>query len=82
VSYRYAITPAEAAAAELLRTKGWTVAEPRCPDCFGWGQQSYIEAGVESKWIAGFMTRKTRPCPQGCPTPNFYYSSSAATVSL
>jgi hypothetical protein len=68
MGYRYEATKAERTAAALLRKKGWSVNEPRCPICFGRG--FVMTGGVTIPW----NTSESDACPNGCDIPMLFYS--------
>jgi hypothetical protein len=77
VSYQYPATDEERAAAALLRSKGWSVGEPTCPLCNGWGSISKIESwGIGAQ---GTVSISGVPCPNGCPRPTMTLSTSSST---
>ena len=80
MSYRYEPSEKEARAAATLRKKGWTVTEPTCPLCHGNGWMS--TTALEDWTPNGPYTWKTEPCPNGCQTSWFFYSSSTTLTTL
>ncbi len=70
MAYRYEKTDTERYAEKLLRDKGWTVSEPKCPLCHGMGSIGWSEAKP------GLASWGVKPCPNGCPTPAMYFPAT------
>jgi hypothetical protein len=73
MTYEYDASEEERAAADLLREKGWNVAKPTCPECHGWGYVSRLDSWGGGTYVASYSAD---PCPNGCPRPMGFYSSS------
>lgn len=65
--FRYESTPEERAAARLLKRKGWSVREPSCPDCHGFGIVGKIDESGSGKTKS--VTYNSIRCPRGCAFP-------------
>lgn len=83
MSWDYAATPEEAAAAELLRATGWRVNEPPCPRCHGNGfiTESSYRVIVPGAAFGGGVSEgsySSLPCPNGGAVANFYFATAPA----
>ncbi len=67
MTYRYEATREEERAAALLRSKGWEVREPPCPECHDLGGVGTFEHHGEGPTAIHMYGWK--PCPRGCPQP-------------
>lgn len=65
--FNYNPTPEERAAEKLLKEKGWTVHQPMCPLCHGWGTVGKIEDYKPGQY--GWSSER---CPNGCQIPVRY----------
>ena len=64
MAFKYTPTPEELAAAAMLRDKGWSVDQPRCPECNGWGHRTFFKVSedyVVGEGLTGFVR-----CSRGC----------------
>lgn len=85
MTYHYATTEEEMAAAALLRNKGWTVSAPMCPECHGmggqFGTQTYTWSPTGGPVVnGGSMDTSWRPCSRGCERPMWYFPNTASGV--
>ncbi len=76
--YQYDPPPDEQAARDLLRDRGWSVTEPQCPECHGWGLVNVFEPydPTASHHSSGTVTM--RQCPLGC-SRSAYYTLTGGT---
>jgi hypothetical protein len=81
--WQYDAPKEERAAESLLREKGWTVDEPSCPLCQGWGYVNRFQTfGGTGSMTTSVLSQER--CPNECETPAaFFYNAgtSAATMT-
>lgn len=75
MSYQYDATAAERKAEALLRTKGWSVSEPACPLCHGFGAVFDQASAFSESELTITTTVTSAPCPNGCDV-NWSYTHS------
>jgi len=77
--FRYEPTPSELDAAAMLREKGWTVDQPRCPECNGWGHRTLFK--LSEDYVVGEGLTYMEPCSRGCAGANISWFLSQSMRS-
>jgi hypothetical protein len=72
--FKYEKTDSERYAEKLLRDKGWTVTEPKCPLCKGWGYMGQFKTLGVGPFSTSVLSQS--PCPNGCPAPMMFFPAT------